>query len=124
MGRLGREDTGIDDTAHAVEKILGNTGTIALDDITGSHALGGDDICLLVGGILVEKRNVGAATRIILDSLDRMGTGQETMKVDGPYPPLGTTSVMSDSNLTSVVATTLGHTFLGEGQWKEWPALP
>lgn len=124
MSRLGGQDTGVDDTTHAIEKVLRNAGPVALDDIAGPHTLGGNNVGLLVGSILVEKRNMGAAARVVLDSLDSVRAGEPAVEVNGPYPPLCTAAAMPDRDLAGIVAAALGHALLGEGQWQERPAFP
>lgn len=124
MGRLGSQDTGVDDTTHAIEKVLRNARPVALDDIAGPHTLGGNNVGLLVGSILVEKRNMGAAARVVLDSLDSVRAGEPAVEVDSSYPPLSTASAMPDGNSAGIVAAALGHALLGEGQWQERPAFP
>lgn len=124
MSRLGSQDTGVDDATHAVEKVLRNARPVALDDIARPHTLGGNNIGLLVGSILVEKRNMGAAARVVLDSLDSVWAGEPSVEVDGSYPPLCAASTMPDRDPASIVAAALGHALLGEGQWQERPAFP
>lgn len=51
-GRLGCQNTGIDDATHAVEKVLGDTGTVAVDDVAGTHTLGSNDVALAPSGLV------------------------------------------------------------------------
>ena len=122
--RLGSQNTGIDDAAHAVEQLLGDSRPVAVHHVGGSHTLCGDDVRLLPSGVLVQQRDVRTPVRVILDALDGVRAREPAVKIDGPYPPLVATSPMPHGDPAKVVPAALGHALLGEGQRQERSALP
>lgn len=123
-GRLCRQNTGIDDTTHAVEEILGNAGPVALHHVSSAHALSCHDIALLPRRLLRQQGNVRAPARVVLDTLDRVRPWRPPVEVDGTNSPLVTTTTVSNGDTTTVVPATLAVALLGERQGKIGPALP
>lgn len=123
-GRFCRENTGIDDSSHAVKQLLWNTSTVALHHIPGSHALGCHDVALLARRLLGQQCDMGAPAGIILDSLDEMRPWRPPVKVDSTDSPLVATSAMPDRDAASVIPPALPLSLLGDRQWKMWPTLP
>jgi len=122
--RLRCQDTGIDNTAHAVEEVLGDASTVALDNVAGPHALSSDNVALLAGCLLCQQCDMGTAARIIFDALDKMRSRCPPIKVNGPDSSLHTTTAMPDGDFTRVVSATLAMPLLGKCQRKVRPALP
>lgn len=67
---------------------------------------------------------MSTSTWIVLDAIDQMRTSLPALKVNGSYPPLRATSVMSDGDPSRVVTTSLAVALLGVGQRQEGSALP
>lgn len=124
MSGLGGQDTGIDDTAHAVEQVLGNAGPVAVDDVAGPHAVGGDDVALLAVGLVRDQGDVRRAARVVLDPLDDVRARGPPVEVHRPDAPLVSTTAVSDGDPTRVVPSTSCLALLGEGEFHVRPALP
>ena len=118
------QNTGINDTAHGIEQVLGKTGPVALHHVSSPHAIRRNDIALLPCGLLLHQRDMRAATGIVLDAQDCVRTRSPSFKVDHTDSSLVTTTAVSDGNATAVVTTTLRLALLGEGKRQIRPALP
>lgn len=121
---LRGEDTGINDTAHAVEEILRNASAVAVNDISGPQSIRSEDISVTSCGLLGDEGNVGTSSGVILNALYQMRPRAVSDEVDGSYPSLRTTSTVSHGNSTRHISATLRLALLGKGQWEERPAFP
>lgn len=122
--RFRGQDTRIDNTAHAVEQVLGNASPVALHHISGTHALGRHDVGLVARRLLVQQGDMSASARIIFDTLDSVRARFKSVEVDGTNSSLVATSAMPDRDATSVVPATFPVALLGECQGDIRPALP
>ena len=122
--RLGSQNTGIDNTSHAIEQVLRNTCPVALNDISSPHAIRCDNVALLASSVLCYQSDMGASAGVVLDAIDCVRSRSETVEVDRPDSPLVTTSAMPDGNSTRVVSASFGLSLFGEGKREERPALP
>ena len=111
-GSLGSENTGIDDTTHAVQQVLGDASAVTVDDIASPQAIGSNNVRLSTSGLLSEEGNMCASTRIVLNALHQMRPRAAPFEIHGAYPPLRTTTSMPDSDPAVDVTTTLRMAFL------------
>lgn len=123
-GGSGSKNTGIDDSAHALPQVLRDTGHVALDDITGSHTIRGQDVAQFAGLLAPHEGDVGGPAGVVLDPLDDMRAGRFALKVDDTDSPLVTTAAMPDGDSAAAVPATSRLALLREGQLVDGTALP
>ncbi len=121
---LGSKNTRVNSTAHAVQEILRDTRTVAVDDVAGTHALCGNNVCFAACGLFGKERNVSASAGIVLDSFDQMRTGSLAHKVNDSYPLLDTTTAVSNCDSAVDIAAALAMALFRYRQGQKRPTLP
>ena len=121
---LGGKNTGIDDTTHAVEEALRDTGAVAVHYLAGAHAVGGDDVRFPPCCLFCDEGDMGTPAGVVLDPVDDMGAGPPPIEIDGPNPALRTASPMPHCDSPVHVAASLPVTPLRERQGQMGSALP
>lgn len=123
-GCLCRQHTRVDDAAHAGEKLLGNAGAVALDLVTGAHAIGGNNVRLLARRDAGDQGKMGSAVGVIFDALDHVLAGLEALVVDDTDTALVAATPMTDRDAAGVVATAQMLTFALDREASVGPTLP
>lgn len=124
VGRLARQDTRVDDAAHALEQLARDAGAVAVDDVAGPHAVGRDDVRLAARRLAREQRDVRRAARVVLDALDEVRAGRAPVEVDGADAPLGAAAAVPHRDAARVVAPAARLALLGDGERPVRPPAP
>lgn len=123
-GSSRSQHTRVDSPAHTLPQVVGNTGHVALHNVSSPHTIRRKDIAQLGSLLAPNQGNVCATTWVVLDPLHKMGPSVCPHEIHHPYPTLVTTTMMADCDAAAIVTATLGVTTLGECQSVDRTAFP
>jgi hypothetical protein len=112
---LSSQHTGVDNTTHGSNKLLRDSRSVRLDNISRTESISSQNIALGTSSLVGNKCDMSRTSGVSLDTVDNAGTGFEAPEVDGTDTTLSTSSMVTNGDTSSMVTTSLSMSLLREG---------